>query len=95
MDCPEMGNQCFECYFTYCCGGRVFVQPYQTVCGYDLTAFWACNCFSLCGLKDGQPLCLMEIVRGLVAEDAKPLRNSVESVYDAWYTRVYAKKQNS
>ena len=95
VDCPEMGNQCMECYFPVCCGGRVFVQPYQTVFGYSLTSFWLCNFCSLCGLKDGEPLCLLEVIRCLVDDDTGPLRNNLESAYNAWFTRVYAKKQDN
>lgn len=90
IDCPDLCNEMLECSPVCCCGESISIRPCTHVAGCPLQSCWLLNCCGLCGLKDGEPLCLQQIPggSGFAVGEGEKAANAINSAYGAWNQRV-------
>jgi hypothetical protein len=89
FDCPHIGNECLNCCkFSFCFGEKVSVQSCEYICGVPLVACWLCNCCSLCGPKDGEPLCTTSIADCLQEGEAAVVAQELNTSYGKWAKKL-------
>ena len=93
VECPNVINELIECRPSWLCGETVTVRPCSEVMGFKLDACWLCNCCDLCGIKNGEPLCLRGIPGGncLQAGESEKLAKALNQAHLEWRTRVSKK----
>ena len=90
MQCCDLYNQLQECHHPACCGERVRLIPFDYCCWcIPNKSAWYCNYFGLCGLADGEPLCLRHwFVSSLIFGEAEKLAASINTAREDWCRRT-------
>lgn len=87
-NCSPSLNRFANCYWPRICGERVRVVPADTICFIVPTrANMLCNFCGFCGPKDGEPLCLLELVNSLKQGSAARLSRELEEARASWLQR--------
>lgn len=79
MDCCDCYNEYRSCYCPQCCGERISIVPAERVficC--PLRSFWLCNCFSMCGPKNGEPVVMCPFATHLLTGEAVKLAHQLD-----------------
>lgn len=90
MECPNLINEFIDRRPSCLCGETISVRPCVEVMGCKLEATWCCNCFGLCGVVDGEPICVQDIPGGscLAEGEAIKLAEALNHAHAAWIERT-------
>jgi hypothetical protein len=91
FDCNDFGNEVMEGHFEFVCGEKVDIQPCQTACGYPVQANCCCNCCSLFGPKNGQPVCFCPIAGAdcLAPHEGEKVAHAINTAYAEWVRTTF------
>mmetsp|Transcript_8679 Transcript_8679/g.8797 ORF Transcript_8679/g.8797 Transcript_8679/m.8797 type:complete len:236 (+) Transcript_8679:106-813(+) len=99
MDCCECWNYYASGYFACLCGERISILPFEYYCCCCPTrSWWMCNCFSLCGVKTGEPMVAFTRVIAshlLDIHEAQRLSEEINNSRSQWKERTGYKGDES
>jgi hypothetical protein len=74
----------------YCCGEKISVRPCSDAFGCRLEANFLCNCCSLCGVKNGEPICIYDVPGGscLKPGASAKVADAMNTAYSSWSQRI-------
>lgn len=90
IDCPEWANNLLEGNIPYLCGEKISVRPCTDFLGCRLEANLICNFCGLCGVKDGEPICVSDIPGGscLKPGTSAIVADTMNKAYSSWSDRI-------
>lgn len=89
--CCSCFSQCIENQFPCICGDRVRILPFQKCCWIIPNSYmWVCNCCSLCGFEDGDPICIDACyLNCLVLGEGEKVASAINHSRLEWTTRTH------